>query len=206
MGLLTYLKTDYELDYWKGYVLNPKPEDINNPKDMNTRYLTTWGVLGRSFGKTLDIGCGPLSGLLSYVDATDKHAIEPLLNEYREFGVFNEELGKGVTFHVERIEDSKLKTKFDTIFAANVLDHGDSSFSSIDVISKLLKKGGRLYIHVHLRKESELNIGHDHALKEEDLLAKIESNKLKVIMHEVFDQDPVELGVTYHTLIGVYEK
>lgn len=197
---MTPAKTDYELDYWK---------QVNRAEHDRRQQaiLELWEF--RAADRVLEIGTGPWGGCLPFVKAKAKIAVDPLAVTYASmFGPLATDL-KWICLPVEQLRYSVIfdndLVEFDAILSMNAIDHGNSDFGTIDIVSILLRRGGRFYLHVHLRTASQLNIGHDHALCQEELEAAIKRNRLQPIKVTYYPTDPVE-GCAYRTVVGVWEK
>lgn len=186
-------KTTFELDYWR---------QVRTGHEARYRaILEHWGV--SSADAVLEIGTGPLGGVLPYIEAKRKVGLDPL---YPQYAMAGELKGYEDVQYISRsVETFDCSEQFDLIVSMNALDHGDCDFAAIDRIAKMLTNGGLFCLHVHLRRPDQLNVGHDHALSERQLDEAIERNGFKQIRREVFDVDPIE-GCAYKTVIGVWRK
>lgn len=186
-------KTEYELDYWR--------KVRTGHEERYRAILELWGL--GSTDSVLEIGTGPIYGCLPYITARLKVGIDPLYSEYFDAGL----LARPCNLYRLpcRIEAFSWPERFSAILSMNALDHGDCDFCAIDRIAESLAPRGRFYLHVHLRRPDQLNVGHDHALRLEDLDAAIERNGLREIKRDIYERDPVE-GCAYKTVIGVWEK
>jgi SAM-dependent methyltransferase len=151
----------------------------------------------------IEIGCGAFGGVLSLIDAKEKIAIDPLINKYKEIGVWSYD-GKYL------VEDGKrvpLPDNYaDVVFSLNTLDHCFKPENSARVASeykRLLKTGGRLYIHVHLRTGDQLNVYHLYGVEEKELNEWF--GDMKKIMWEI-DDECIVWERPYRTFWGILEK
>lgn len=98
--------------------------------------------------KVLQIGAGP-DDVIDHWDADEKHAIDPLANQYKErFHEFQDirvNYIKGVGEHLP-YEDNC----FDIVIIRNALDHVDDPVQTLREVRQVLKPGGVLYIWVYL--------------------------------------------------------
>lgn len=191
--MLQDIKREGELDYW----VHRSSREESDKWQVAFKELLE---IPDKTGKTLEVGCGPYGGMLEHVDAKSKVALEPMYAEYVESGLWTSE---DIDVISECVEEYKgKKASFDTIIAINSLDHGDSDVSVIPKLMSLLKKGGTLYLHVHLRTPEQLNAVHDHQITENDF--KIYSVDFKT-EYQILDRDPV-LDCEYKTLIARITK
>lgn len=205
--MMTPQQSEYELDYWR------KTDRAKNDA-RQLKILNLWGFTGAD--SVLEVGTGPWGGCLPFVEANRKIGTDPLYMEYAEakltpypagFQMFALDVAILPEVHgaLVNLSDEQRVTQVNAVLCMNTLDHGDSDFRSIDAIARLLKPGGRFYLHVNLRTPEQLNEGHDHALSLEDLQAVIERNGLREIKCDVYDHDPVEWA-PYKTVIGIWER
>lgn len=183
-------KDQFEMEHWTH--TNLKRRLLQYPI-----YLTAWNY--QQVDRVLEIGCGPLGGFLSLLDASVKVGVDPLIEDYKKAGVWSNCAG---TFHSCTFEEFNTPDKFDAILSANVLDHGNLGFSWVGKMVSMLNPGGRLYLHVHLRTKEQLNVGHDHLLFEAQLDQEVYG--LREVMRYKSPKDIVADG-KYEALIGVWE-
>lgn len=150
----------------------------------------------------LEVGVGPFWGLLPHIPANKKLAIDPLLRAYYALGILDPR--GDIQFVNEQFEKWDTNEKFDKVLCANALDHGEMGFNLMPKLSNLLKPGGRLYIHVQLRKPDQLNLIHDHALNEEQLNRNLSFTDLKEIKREFLERDFDAPHCP--ALVGIWEK
>lgn len=184
-------KDHYELDYWKQANVEERITEYR-------AYLAAWNY--KPAVSVIEIGCGPFGGCLSLIDAERKVAVDPLIDEYCSLGLWK--YCTAASYGV-KVEQFTAAGQFDAVITANAIDHGELDFGIIPKLASFLKPGGRLYIHVHLRPESMLNEGHDHALKEADLdkhLGDLVEIKRVVLPHDVSGKGD------YPALVGVWQK
>ncbi len=186
-----------ELKYWSHfdrdaeYVLRDKYFD-----------LFSLGELDLTQKSALEIGTGPLWGLMSRIDARTMYAVDPLYDAYAAIGVLED---KPACLAVsEPFEHWETDLEFDVIITTNALDHGDMGFYLITKMWRMLKPGGTLYVHVHLRPRDMLNILHDHSLTESQLDHHLAYTDLVQVRREVFNKD-VD-GNFCKALVGVWQR
>lgn len=150
----------------------------------------------------LEIGTGPHWGLLPFLEADLKFACDPLFPVYEATGILEER--NGIRRIDEPFEFWDTDETFDVILTTNALDHGQMGFYLLPKIWRMLKPGGRFYLHVHLRPKDLLNLIHDHSLTEEQLDKHLGFTDLIQERREVLEQDLD--GFPCRTLIGVWRK
>jgi len=102
----------------------------------------------RSDSKVLQIGAGP-NDVIDHWDANEKHAIDPLANEYKE--KFHEFQDKRVNYVKGVGEYLPYKDNyFDIVIIRNALDHVDDPVQTLRETRRVLKPRGVLYIWVYL--------------------------------------------------------
>lgn len=192
---MTDAKTEFELDYWRQ--AKRAEHDARQRK-----ILDLWDFAGAP--SVLEIGTGPWGGCLPFVQAATKVGLDPLYAQYERDGLLVRSLGwDTIAMPIESM--GTWPFSFDAIISMNALDHGESDFGSIARIAELLAPGGCFCLHVHLRRPDQLNVGHDHALRLEDLTAATDAAGLRPERVDVYETDPVE-GCAYTTVIGVWFK
>ncbi|OFX13196.1 MAG: hypothetical protein A2Z18_11040 [Armatimonadetes bacterium RBG_16_58_9] len=193
--MLSEQQIQYELDYWL--------ESTREQNDARQkRLLDLWGFRGAP--SVLEIGTGPYGGCLPQIESGDKVAADPLFLQFEAAGLYVRSLDwVALPICIEAME--KWPEQCDAVLCANTLDHGDSDWSAVDIVARLLKPGGRFYLHVNLRTPEQLNEGHNHVLQYSDLEEAIQKAGLCRIRSEKYDYDPVEYA-DYETVIGIFEK
>lgn len=187
------VKDEYELKFWEG----------QRWYDLPQRYLSQINIfeISGNMGDTLEIGTGPRGGILPFITATKKVALEPLCAEFRLRGLLE---NHAVEYIEQTIEENTLTDKFDTIISANSLDHGNSDFTSISHIAKLLKPNGRFYLQVHLRTHEQLNEGHDHYMDINVYEDELKKKNLVEIWRKTYRRDPTLDGY-YKTMFALIQ-
>ena len=101
--------------------------------------------------KVLDIGSGPFPSALSF-ERCNLYCLDPLVHKYLEAGfpIHYYENVKFVHAYSENIpvEDGF----FDAVISVNAIDHVDDLLKTSSEISRVLKAGGKLSMHVHYHK------------------------------------------------------
>jgi len=193
---MSQVKDEYELEFWKATHTSSQHMVAYN------WILNFWGL--KETKSILEIGTGPLSGILPLISSEFKVGVDPLYETFIREDLFFRHLD--IHYIQGQVETIAFNYLFKTIVTINALDHGESTFDSIDNLVSLLEVNGKLYIHVNLRRLDQLNLGHDHMLTLDDFNSVVSRNNLKIHSHNVFESDPLQAGSPYNTLIVVLEK
>jgi SAM-dependent methyltransferase len=182
----------FELDYWRR-VKTGHRERYEKMLDM-WRYDLADSVL--------EVGTGPYDGFLPLLSTSSKRVgYDPLWPDYEGEGI-----APARRPGIERVaECPTTPSEFAAVLSMNAIDHGDSDETAVATMAQLLQPGGRLYLHVHLRREDQLNIGHDHCLRGELLLNRAKEAGLREVRWTVYERDPIE-DCAYRTFVAVWEK
>ncbi len=185
-----------ELQYWQ-------QADLPSHRAKLSLYLWAFGFY-RNPASVLEIGCGPLGGVLPLITRAQRRvAVDPLCEAYREAGMLP--LDSGIEFISEHFEEWKSSEKFDAIFAADALDHGEMGFFLMPRFAEMLTPGGRLYVHVNMRPAERLNALHDHPLTIGNLDAALAHSKLVELRRDIYPND-VDGAYECPSLVGVWER
>jgi hypothetical protein len=197
-------KDGLELNYWT------MAADLLHHRKRLFLYLEAWKFhllpgRFRTQKAGLEIGCGPLGGVLPMFNwvLTRRVGVDPNVDEYRGAGLLTGHELNGIEFVSARFEDWETEEHFDAIFSADSLDHGTMGFHLIPRIAGLLNPGGRFYLHVHIRTPEQLNETHDHALTVAQLDDALGGTSLVELHREVHDNDLD--GFPLRALVGVWE-
>ncbi len=110
-----------------------------------------------------DFGCGPLGGIPSVLpDVKVAYPLDVLADEYNKWGACR--------FHIYPVRDYRTPLPdhiCDVCFCTNALDHVPEPVRVATEIARLLKPGGSLYLHVHLRRSDQLNKAHRYVVSED---------------------------------------
>jgi SAM-dependent methyltransferase len=147
----------HELAYWRKRGLAKGTYIYDN-------YLRLWGLSRDSFAGAVvaDYGSGPFGGVLSALEGVEGHPIDVLAAEYNEIGVS--------PFPIQPADDYRTPLPdalCDACFCANALDHDPHPRRVAAEIARILKPRGALYLHVHHRREDQLNKAHRYVVTEE---------------------------------------
>jgi SAM-dependent methyltransferase len=136
-----------------------------------------------------DFGCGPLGGMLSVLDVQQGYPIDILADEYNEWGKSK--------FKIYKFDGKCTNLQpgiVDVFFCCNAIDHTWYPKHIIREIQRVLKKGGLLFLHVHLREKEALNVPHPISWTE-NFFENIFSDSFRVEWRRVEDSDEVNNGI-----------
>ena len=129
-----------EFSFWKEYIskTGSSPETEYYRKFMmdmgDIRDITFFDNL-----VCLDIGCGPKGSLTWLDNALARIGIDPLAEDYMEFGISNHKM----IYLLAKAEAIPLPTSYvDIVFSLNSLDHVDDVIAVCSEIRRVLKPGG----------------------------------------------------------------
>jgi protein-L-isoaspartate O-methyltransferase len=179
--------------------------DIEQERAENLRCRSLFGLAASTIDPTssvLEIGTGPIWGLLPHIYAHRRVAVDPLIEVFKATGILEEGERGSIQYYSEAFERWDTNEKFDTIFCINALDHGEMGFHLVPKLSALLNPGGRLFIYVHLRPPELLNLIHDHSLSEDQLDRNLKFTDLKEIKRGF----EIESVLQCRALFGVWRK
>lgn len=117
------------------------------------KYLHDLGLPPDAFNgeRVLDIGSGPFPSALSFEGCT-LYCLDPLHHKYLEAG-FPMHYYDNVRFLHAFSEDIPIEDGFfDAVISVNAIDHVDNLLRTSNEISRVLKVGGKLAMHVHYHK------------------------------------------------------
>lgn len=146
-----YSAKDREIKYWQ-------KAGIRKGNDFYKKYLIKFPIESSSLhGKVIaDFGAGPFGGILSVLDDVEKrYPIDILANEYNLWG-----FSKFKIYGFNGKRTNLPPGIADVIFCCNTIDHTRYPNYIVKEIARLLKKNGVLFLHVHLRRDEELNEAH----------------------------------------------
>lgn len=188
---------EYELEYWR-------KTGMKLGGGKNLRYLEYFRAPKEYNEQTVaDIGCGPFGGVLPFLKACRRIAVEPLYEKYREQGFWKAETEIEVCSSFA--EEMSLKTSsVDVIFACNSLDHGESILDALQEVSRVLTEKGRFFLHIHCRSPKQLNEGHRQSFGPADVLLMARKVGLFCNWWQIYRRDPV--NGSYKAFIGEFQK
>ena len=134
----------------------------------------------------LDIGSGP-EGILHKLEAKEKHALDPLMEEYENMGydIHTNEVITNKGSSEEKI--SIYINKFDIVFCLNALDHFFNIDTSIKNIYSYLKDKGSLVLLTDLRTENQLDCFHKMPVSDVEILSVLKNNNFIVDRQMIFN-------------------
>jgi len=131
-------------------------------------WATQFGFKGPAIGvKMLDIGCGPLCGMLSIFPRASGVGIDPLAALYNEVWASPYVIYNWV--EAEKQLMCRGKQWADMAWCIDVLDHCKEPASVLECTARLLKPGGLLYLYVDMRPEAKRNLLHPNPMTAERL-------------------------------------
>jgi len=170
---------DYELAYWEG---------------RKGKHDDRASVMARIFGElpdseeAADIGCGPRGGIFCVHSFSSMYAVDPLWTRYHREGLVD--LPDGVEEVEGYAETFKLPELVGVMFSVNALDHSGDIYASLENMSCNLKRGGSLFLHVHMRTKEQLNAGHKMLIKEEDIDKAL--NNIGKLDKRIYEECPLD--------------
>ncbi len=120
------------------------------------KYLQDLGLSAKSFSgdKLLDIGAGPLPSAVCFENA-DLYCLDPLYSQYVAAGYPLHYYGnvKFVNAFSEHIPTDDYF--FDAVISVNAIDHVDNFAKCALEVKRVLKKNGKLAMHVHYHEATK---------------------------------------------------
>jgi ubiquinone/menaquinone biosynthesis C-methylase UbiE len=113
-------------------------------------FTTHFGLTPDFFAhkRILDIGCGPRGSLEWASMAADRVGLDPLADDYREFGIDRH----AMRYVMAPAEDMPFDAEsFDVVTLLNSLDHVDDVPGTIAEVSRVAVEGGTLLLTVEVR-------------------------------------------------------
>lgn len=194
---------EYELAHWKLQL-----KEIGSPK-LKLLKFSTQEEVQKSLedyckGKTVvDIGSGPLGGLLTILNYRLGVSIDPLAKRYEKIGWVKERSPNHIYIEAS-VEDIPLLDNFaDCVCTKNALDHGQNTIKAMQEMVRILKTGGRLYINVDFRSPSQRVKGHRICLNEDFFHDEVEKYSLKIIHEHI---EILKEKGKIPTYIGIFQK
>jgi SAM-dependent methyltransferase len=149
----------HERQYWEQEATGIAEGQIADPtwyKDRARSFLQiletlTGGEPTAALGhRVVEVGSGPV-GIVAFIQAPDRHAIDPLGDYYGaqpEFATFRD---RGVTYTTARGEDLPFEDgSVDTLVSENALDHVELPRRVVAEFARVLRAGGRLFLRVEV--------------------------------------------------------
>lgn len=196
MQKLTKQQIDYELRHFRSG--DRKAEATKRALEA----LSQWRPFinhDSKFENALEVGCGPFGGCLPWINATEKTAIDPLIHDYIDAGL---QFPEDITAIVTTFDQYDPPDYHDLVICHNVLEHGNLGFHDLKHLKQLLLPGGMLALLESLRKPSQLNEAHDHALTIEGLTMNLTGWMVNII--RTVDANPPDYD--YPRVVAVLER
>lgn len=132
----------------------------------------------------LDIGCGPMGGLLNIVECNTKTTLDPLNYKYLE--QFPEFYNSNISYVTGVAEAMPFPNNtFDLIISTNAFDHVDNPHQAMKEMRRVLKPGGYIAIIFCLNlSKIHPHPSHIHSINEEIFRSWVD-DKFETIKHEV---------------------
>ena len=192
----------YERDFWSKQV-SASPGEVSQFRWYEDRAHRILGQAKRFLGSqgrssVLEIGPGPV-GIINYIEADERHALDPLEDYYGSQAEFVHVRDRGVTRHSGTGEDIlSLNRTFSLIILDNVLDHMKDPGCVLRGIHKSLEPGGIMFISLNiytrfgalLRKAMEyleIDKGHPFNFSRPPVLALLQKSGFKVAWSQTED-------------------
>ncbi len=192
-----------EIRWWRRYLdKKDKKTYYAWKRDYWSNFLSkTSGHLILSPGmKVLDAGSGP-AGIFTILQDQQVTAIDPLFESYhRQLPHFNPDDFPYVNFVNSALEDFHSAFQFDVVFCLNVINHVKHLETSIETLSKALKKDGLLVLSVdahrykllkHIFQLFPADALHPHQQLLDHYLQLLEGNGLFIQDKELLKQEAI---------------
>lgn len=150
----------------------------------------------KPFKRILEIGCGPL-GVCGFIDAEEKHSIDPLEHFYRTRIGFTRFRDKKVKYMDGKAEKLPYTDKyFDFVIIDNALDHALSPEKVLSEAHRVIKDNGYLYMSLHvyttfsasvrvfLERILQMDKGHPHIFRKSGIRNYLNDNEFRIIKEE----------------------
>ena len=190
----------FELNWWKA-----TRERVGSPLIGCPRFSQDWNdeLINDANGKiVVDVGSGPLGGIIREMNCKIGIAVDPLNNKYEKMGWIVEE--KSFIPMVAPGESLPLIDEYaDIVCTMNALDHMMNVDQAIKEMARVLKPSGKLYIQVDLREKHLICKGHKICLVAEYFQVKAKDVGLSLIKEQVESWKAKGVMPTY---VGIYQK
>lgn len=190
-------KEKYEFSYWKRKGIKKGTRRYRS----TLKYFFSNGYDHINNKVIADVGCGPFVGVLPFFNKSNTLlAVDPLASKYKK--LVNQKIKIIQGFG----ENLKIKSNFcDMVFCINAIDHSNDPKKFALELCRVLKSGGRLFIHLHIKHPTlKRDIGHPFAISEAEVRSGL-FKKLTVEDIKVMDYDPID-NKKRVTLIGTFVK
>lgn len=148
----------YSLEKEKEYWITDKKRIISQEWQEHVRQRTDWfmdwyrkyeNINDKS--KILHLGSGA-DGEINFINKGERIGIDPLADFYKL--EFSDIMNKDVKYLKGRGENLPFKNNsFDLVISFNSLDHFQDPTEALREISRILKKGGILYLGIHVKSK-----------------------------------------------------
>lgn len=191
---------EFELNWWRATL-----KRVGKPLIGCPRFSQDWDEELKEDAKgkiVVDIGSGPLGGIVRGFDCKIGIAIDPLNNQFEKIGWIIQD--KCFIPLVAPAESLPLIGNFaDIVCTMNALDHMKNVDRAISEMVRILKIGGRLYINVDLRKKHLICEGHKICLEVDYFNEIAKKYNLKIIKEQIEKWEAKGVIPTY---VGIFQK
>lgn len=155
----------HELKYWR-------KNGIKKGNHIYKKYFDAFNLDEYDFYNkvVIDVGCGPFGGLIPLIETENGYSLDILSNEYNKMQVCEKDIIYGDLSKELPFQDNFA----DFIICTNAIDHINDVNHGFSELYRILKKNGILFVHVHLRKKSQLNKAHIHKITEKMIVSLVE--------------------------------
>lgn len=193
----------FEKKWWNNYLKNKNAKEyLNWKKKYWKSFLEDISVSFKADENILDIGCGPAGTfILSNVETSSNwSAIDPLLNNYINLSVFDKKNHQNVSFINKSFENFETRTKFDTIFCINAINHFKNIEENLNKLHFLLSENSNLIISIDTHNYKPLkwffylfplDILHPHQYTETEYEKMFLENDFKIIKKKLSKKEIV---------------
>jgi SAM-dependent methyltransferase len=197
----------HEKHYWEQEATGIAQGQIADPtwyKDrarsfLQTLQMLTGGEPTAALGRrVVEVGSGPV-GIVAFIQALDRHAIDPLSDYYEAQPEFARFRDRGVTYTNARGEDLPFEDgSVDTLISENALDHVELPRLVVAEFARVLRAGGRLFLRVEVYRpvgaaihwtlaRTRLDPLHPHTFTPSGVVRMLEGADLVPLYQEVSD-------------------
>lgn len=164
-------------------------------KQMGLNYLDTSDML------VMDIGCGPLGGVSSVINAKTIFRIDPLNDKYKKYFIQNNPISEQAEIIDENLADA------DLIIVTNAMDHFEDPEHFLEDLCEYMKPGA-YFAHFHAINNA---ISHPHEAHVHNINPEMFREYLSDDFETCWYMDYQSDGLTYAWLkqpafCGLYRK
>lgn len=180
----------HEANYWRGQLTDGNKEQYHRwgwyTNTCFPSYFKTKNFRGLCIA---DVGSGP-RGVLHYINAKGKVAIDPLMHDFVDYGHgVSDNSVIAVQAKIENVA-SIFYRQFDVVFNLNCLDHCKDPSLGIDQLAKTIKPGGELVICVDMRHPEDLDNLHKIRITNDFMINELHKNRMVFVSWHVPHQPP----------------